>query len=61
MQVHGLAGVELHDVADAVRQRDGVGLAQGIRHERAVEVLGPGDGFGVALGQPGVGTSSGMS
>ena len=55
-EVHGLAGVALHDVADAMRQRDGVGGLLGeVRRQRAMQVLGPVHGVGVALAQSGIG------
>ena len=41
-EVHGLAGVEMHDVTDAMSQRDRVRRLFGkVRQQGAVEVLGP--------------------
>ena len=55
-EVHRFTRVELHDVADAVRQRDRVrGLLGEVRQEGAVQVLRPSDRLVVALTETGIG------
>ena len=62
-QVHGLARVALHDVADAMGQGDGVRRLLGkMRLQRAVEVFGAVDGGACSCSlTPASATSSGMS
>ncbi len=55
-EMHGLARVELHDVTDPMRQRDGVHrlLGEG-GHQRSVKIFGPVDCLDVAVIQSGLG------